>query len=67
MSTEEKPQVPEDLQKTAIQKFQEEVYEEQQRRGQYVENGGNIEPPRRGQYVAGVDNTESAESEPTTA
>jgi hypothetical protein len=73
MSTEEKPQGPKDSQKTAIEKFQDELCREKQRRGQYVENGDNTELPGRGEYIAGEDNTESteaiesAESEPTTA
>jgi len=61
MSTEEKPQIPEKPQKTALEGFQEEVCEDQQRRGRYIANGDNTEPPRRGQYVARVDNTESPE------
>ncbi len=72
MSTKEKPQVPEEPQNTAFKEPKEEICEEQQRRGQYVVNGDNTEPPGRGQYVAGVENTESSEgiesieSEPTT-
>ena len=72
MSAEEKPQIPEEPQKTAFEEPQEEVCEEPPRRGQYIANGDNTEPPGRGQYVAGVDNTESPEgielieSEPTT-
>jgi len=61
MSTEEKPQISEKPQKTALEEPQEEVCQEQQRRGQYIVNGDNTEPPRRGQYVAGADNTESPE------
>lgn len=72
MSTKEKPQLPEASQKTAFKESNEAVCEEQQRRGQYVVNSDNTEPPGRGQYIAGVDNTEtsegieSIESEPTT-
>ncbi len=72
MSTEEKPQVPEEPQKTALEEPEEEVCEEQQRRGQYVANSDSIEPPGRGRYVIGADNTESLEaiesieSKPTT-
>ena len=61
MSTEEKPQIPEEPQKTVFKEPQEEVCKEQQRRGQYIANGDNTKPPRRGQYVAGEDNTESSE------
>ncbi|MHC4560836.1 MAG: hypothetical protein ACYS80_26440 [Planctomycetota bacterium] len=72
MSTKEKHQVPEESQNTAFKEPKEEICEEQQRRGQYVANGDNTEPPGRGQYVAGVDSTEtpegieSIESEPKT-
>ena len=72
MSTHEKPQVPQKPQNTAFEEPQEEVYHERQRRGQYIANGDNTEPPGRGQYIAGEDNTESpegiepAESDPTT-
>ena len=72
MSTEEKPQVPEKTQKTTLEEPQEQVCHERLRRGQYIANGDNTEPPGRGQYVAGADNTESpeeiepAESDPTT-
>jgi len=72
MSTEEKPQVTEEPQKTAPEEPQEKVCEEQQRRGRYVVNSDSTEPPGRGQYVAGADNTESLEaiesieSKPTT-
>jgi hypothetical protein len=72
MSIEEKPQIPEKPKKTAFEEPQEKVCREQQRRGQYIANGDNTEPPGRGQYVAGADNTEppegieSAESDPTT-
>jgi hypothetical protein len=73
MSTEEKPQIPEKPQKKVLEETQEEIYQERQRRGQYIANTDNTEPPGRGQYIAGVDNSESpeaiesAESEPTTA
>ena len=72
MSTEEKPQVPEKPQKTTLEEPQEDVCQERQRRGQYIANGDNTEPPGRGQYIAGADDTESpeaiepAESETTT-
>jgi hypothetical protein len=72
MSSKETPQVPEESQKTAFKEPEEKVCEEQQRRGQYIVNSDNTEPPGRGQYVAGVDNTEtlegieSIESWPTT-
>ncbi|MHC4243062.1 MAG: hypothetical protein ACYS3N_18665 [Planctomycetota bacterium] len=72
MSAEEKPQIPEEPQKTALEDPQEEVCKEQQRRGQYIAHGDSTKPPRRGEYVAGEDNTESSEgiesidSEPTT-
>ena len=72
MSTEEKPRIPQKPQKTAFEESQEQVYPERQRRGEYIANGDNTEPPGRGQYVAGADNTESpqaiepAESDPTT-
>ena len=62
MNTDEKPQIPEEPQNTAFEEPQEEVREEQQRRGQYIAYGDNTEPPRRGQYVVGVDNTESHEA-----
>jgi hypothetical protein len=62
MSAEEKPQIPEKPQKTAFEEPQEEVCREQQRRGQYITNGDNTEPPGRGQIVAGADNTESPEA-----
>ena len=62
MSTEEKHQVPEEPQKTALEEHQEQVCQEQPRRGQYVVNADNTEPPgRRGQYVAGADKAESPE------
>ena len=72
MSTEEKPQVPEKPQKTTLEESQDDVCRERQRRGQYIANGDNTEPPGRGQYIAGADDTESpeaiepAESETTT-
>ena len=72
MSTEEKPQVPEKTQKTTLEEPQEQVCHERLRRGQYIVNADNTEPPERGQIVAGEDNTQSpeaiepAESEPTT-
>ena len=58
MSTEEKPQVPEEPKKTAPEEPQEEVCEKQQRRGQYVAGADNTESPK------GID---SIESEPTTS
>ncbi|MCP4614470.1 MAG: hypothetical protein GY845_37805 [Planctomycetes bacterium] len=61
MSTEEKSQLPEKSQKTAFEESQEQVAPERQRRGQYIANGDNTEPPGRGQYLAGADNTESPE------
>jgi hypothetical protein len=73
MSIEEKPQIPQKTQNTALEGPQEEVCRQQQRRGQYIANADNTEPPGRGEYVAGVDNTESpqaiesAESEPAKA
>ena len=72
MSTEEKPQVPEKPQISAFEEPQEQVSQERLRRGQYIANGDNTEPPGRGQYIAGADDTESpetiepAESETTT-
>jgi hypothetical protein len=72
MNTKERPEVPEEPHNTAFKESKEEICEEQQRRGQYVANGDNTEPPGRGQYVAGVDTTEilegieSIESEPKT-
>jgi len=72
MSTEEKSQVPEKPQKTALEEPHEDVCQERLRRGQYIANGDNTEPPGRGQYIAGADDTESpeaiepAESETTT-
>ena len=71
MSTEEKSQVPEKPQKTTLEDPQEEISQERQRRGQYIANADNTEPPGRGQYIAGANNTESpeetepAESKPT--
>ena len=62
MSTEEKPQIPEEPKKTAFEEPQEQVCQEQQRRGQYIANGDNAEPPRRGQYVIGVGHTDSPEA-----
>ncbi len=61
MSIDEKPQVPEGSQKYSFEESQEEVCEEQQRRGEYVVNTDNPEPPGRGRYVAGANNTESPE------
>lgn len=61
MNTKERPQVPEEPHNTAFEKPKAEIFEEQQRRGQYVASGDNTEPPGRGQYVAGVDNTETPE------
>jgi hypothetical protein len=61
MSTDEKPQVTEEPQKNSFEEPQEGICEEQQRRGQYVVNADNPEPPGRGQYVAGANNTESPE------
>jgi hypothetical protein len=72
MSSKEKPQLSDEPQNTAFEELEEEVFEEQQRRGQYVAGVDNTEPPGRGQYVAGVDNAEiiegieSIENEPTT-
>lgn len=58
MSTEEQPQVPEEVHKTALEESQERVCQEQLRRGRYVVNEDNTElPERRGQYVANADNT----------
>ena len=58
MSTEEQPQVSEEAQKTALGESQEGICQEQPRRGQYVVNEDNTEPPeRRGQYIANADNT----------
>ena len=61
MSTEEKPQIPQKPQKTAFEETKEQVAPELPRRGQYIANGDNIEPPGRGHYVAGTDYTESPE------
>jgi len=71
MSSKEKPPFSEEPQNTAFEELKEEVCEEQQRRGQYVVNDDDKEPPKRGHYVAGVDNTEiikeieSIENKPT--
>ena len=61
MSSEEKPELSEEAQNTAFEELKEEVFEEKQRRGRYVVNGDDKEPPARGHYVAGVDNTEIIE------
>jgi len=61
MTAEEKPQIPQKPQKTAFEEPKEEVCQERQRRGQYIANGDNTEPPGRGHYLAGADNTESPE------
>ncbi len=62
MSIEEQPQVPDEAQKTALEESQEQVCQEQPRRGQYVVNADNTElPERRGQYVVNADETELPE------
>ena len=61
MNIEEKPQIPDELRKAALEEPKEQVCEEQRRRGQYIANGDNTEPPRRGEYISGEDNTESPE------
>jgi len=72
MSTEEKPQIAEKPQKTTLEEPQEEMSRDRQRRGEYIANSDNTEPPGRGQYISGADNTESpegiepAESDPVT-
>jgi hypothetical protein len=71
MGTEKEPHFSEKQQKTTLEEPQEDVCLERQRRGQYIANADNTEPPGRGRYVAGADNTESpegmesAESDPT--
>ena len=62
MSTEEKSQVPEISQKTPPEEHQEEMSPDRQRRGEYIANSDNTEPPGRGRYIAGSDNTESPEA-----
>ena len=72
MNTKEKPRFSEEPRNTAFKQLEEEVCEEKQRRGQYVVNGDDKEPPGRGHYVVGVDKTEiieeikSIEDESTT-
>ncbi len=61
MSSKEKPQYSEEPQNTEFKEPKEEVFEEQQRRGQYVVNGDNPQPPGRGQYFADLDNEETTE------
>ncbi|MDT8302027.1 MAG: hypothetical protein RQ760_11130 [Sedimentisphaerales bacterium] len=61
MSTEEKPQIPEKSQKTTLEEPQEDVCLERQRRGEYIANADNTEPPGRGHYLTGANNIESSE------
>ena len=63
MGTEEKPEIPQKPQKITLEEEpQEDVYQEMQRRGQYIANTDNNEPPGRGRYIVGADNTESPEA-----
>lgn len=61
MNAEENSQASQEPRETTQQELHEKVFQQQQRRGQYIANGDSTEPPARGHYVIGEDYIESPE------